>query len=130
MIFVQEIVQENFCGQLFAVLVPSHLCLSLKHSHSPLTDSSSHVQNVRCGPYQLRGCRAEYPNSVSGPYRRALAQATQSHWRERHTAQRLCPRTILAMVTHASEATFAKVDFELLHNHCSLLSHLISLAGK
>lgn len=49
MIFVQEIVQENFCGQLFAVLVPTHLCLSLKRSHSPLTDSSSHVQNVRCG---------------------------------------------------------------------------------
>ena len=77
--------------------------------------------SCRCGTYQLQGSWAGYPSSVSGPYRRALAQATQSHWRERQTAQMLCPRTRLSMVAHACEATFYVLGvIKIITDHLSL----------
>jgi hypothetical protein len=129
MIYVQEIIQETFGGQLFSFLDPR--CVILSRTHPPLTNS------LHCLEYTLIPLRAataltnfckgvgrlqDTPSPVSGPYLRALPLAPQPHWRKRQTAQPLCPRTSLLSLPMQAEATFAKVNSELLHDHRSLLS--------
>ena len=132
-VFVQEIIQEKYGGQLFAVLIPTleapeprfvvdspqPICHLLNSSCVPRVHSHAAAALINFCEGVERDTLVPYLDPIVERLLKLLNPTGENAKQPKRYVQEQAITT-LAMVADASEATFAKVDFELLFLHTIL----------